>query len=701
MDELGRKIQFPEGLLDWAGHRAGGVRKLFYEKSGRPAESVIRTGLLQRLEEWTNGLADAATDDCPPIVLLVGGPGNGKTEAVEFAITNLDRSLRADSHLIEELSKQFLPDDGSPPPRLAKVDIAKWTNDRFDTIQIVQDASAGDFTRPNLSPAGLLLEELETLLQGQQRCVHLACVNRGVLDDALIIATDKGLKDVQQLLSQVVRCVGTGPEPISCWPLEKYSSIGVWPMDIESLLRPQNDADITTTPAADLLHFATAEGKWPALGECAAGENCPFCLSRQQLSSEPARSSLLHILRWYELASGKRWSFRDLASLYSYLLAGAPPEGAGQAKYSPCEWAAKLQGQRALTGGGRTRLLAPYQLLSRFYRHALFGTWPKVSVRNLKKALRELDLQDDEVLNGLVQFLNDSRRLAIPPTLRTQLDELCEVLDPALADPDTEVMLSSNTTVFYREIDARFSQSVEEGLSFLRNKRCLATLETDLLKDMDGADKRLAKAGLARNRPDTARRLQSIVRDFACRLARRSVGCRSAAVRDGATLISFEKVVAGDDQLLYEAAVQVEELLNKGQRFAVVLNTTFGEPIPAAERRVTLTTDRQRVRVPDEAAVERPSAALRFLTVGPPSRRQFIPITYELYRSVLELRLGMLEASLPKAVVALLDITRAKLGGRIVRERDALELGTIQIGLRKETIVFQRGKFLVKRGSEG
>jgi hypothetical protein len=57
----------------------------------------------------------------------------------------------------------------------------------------------------------------------------------------------------------------------------------------------------------------------------------------------------------------------------------------------------------------------------------------------------------------------------------------------------------------------------------------------------------------------------------------------------------------------------------------------------------------------------------------------------------------MLEASLPKAVVALLDITRARLGGRIVRDEDALELGTIQIGLRKDAIVRQRGRFLVKR----
>jgi hypothetical protein len=700
MDELGREVQFPKGLLDWAGHRAGGVRKLFYEKSGRPSESVIRTRLLQRLEEWTDGLANGNRHVFPHVVLLVGGPGNGKTEAVEFAIRNLDRSLNGDGRLVQSLAEQFVPNDGSPPPRLAFVDASKLTDDRYTLIQIVQDASAGDFTRPSLSPAELLLEELETLLQQGEKCIHLACVNRGVLDDALIIATDGGKRDVQQLLAQVVRSVGADPEPISCWPLEKYSGIAVWPMDIESLLRPHTEADVTTTPAAELLHFATAEDKWPALGECAAGETCPFCLSRHYLSSEPGRSSLLHILRWYELASGKRWSFRDLASLYSFLLAGAPPEGAGHAKYSPCEWAARQQAERTAAGGARVKLLAPYLLLSKFYRHAIFGNWPKVNARNVKSALRELELQDDNVLNGLLHFFNDSRRLAIPPTLRTQLDELCEVLDPALADPDTDVELSSNTTVFYREIDARFSQSVEEGLVFLRNKRCLTVLETDLLKDLDGADKRLAKAGLTRNRPDAARRLQAIVRDFACRIARRSVGCRSAAIRDGATLVSYEKVVAGDEQLLYEAAVQVEELLNKGQRFSVVLNTTFGEPIPGIERRVTLTTDRQRVRVPDEIDAERPASALRFLTVGSSSRRQFIPITYELYRSVLELRLGMLEASLPKAVVALLDITRAKLGGRIVREKDALELGRIQIGLRKDTIVFQRGKFLVKKGSD-
>jgi hypothetical protein len=222
-------------------------------------------------------------------------------------------------------------------------------------------------------------------------------------------------------------------------------------------------------------------------------------------------------------------------------------------------------------------------------------------------------------------------------------------------------------------------------------------LEIELLKSLEGADARLSAAAITKNRPEIANRIQSMLRDFACRIVRRSVGCRAAAVRDGDILIDFERVVAGHEQLLYEASQQVESLLNSGDKFSVVLNTTFGEPIPSPERRVTLTTDKQRVRVPKDIILERPVTALKFLTVGPESRREFIPLTYELYKSVRELRMQMLAASLPRAVVALLDITRARLGGHIVRDEELLEAGIIQIGIRKDVIVRQRGQFLIKR----
>src|SRR5258705_11479463 len=83
---------FPAGLLGWSGHRTGGVRRLFYAASGRPTGVVVDTPLLMRLKKWAMALGQN-NENTPRIVLLVGGPGNGKTEAVEFTIQQLDSAF--------------------------------------------------------------------------------------------------------------------------------------------------------------------------------------------------------------------------------------------------------------------------------------------------------------------------------------------------------------------------------------------------------------------------------------------------------------------------------------------------------------------------------------------------------------------------------------------------------------------------------
>lgn len=87
------RTEFPTGLLEWAGHRSGGVRKPFFESSGRPCKVVIDTPLLQRLRNWVTDVTSST--DVPRSVLLVGGPGNGKTEAVEHILRTLDDTLAA------------------------------------------------------------------------------------------------------------------------------------------------------------------------------------------------------------------------------------------------------------------------------------------------------------------------------------------------------------------------------------------------------------------------------------------------------------------------------------------------------------------------------------------------------------------------------------------------------------------------------
>lgn len=696
--EITNNIDLPAALWNWAGHKSGGVRRLFYEASGRPSGQVIRTPLLTRLERWAGAIARNERD-APRGVALVGGPGNGKTEAVEFAVEALDAALGLDRALRDAVAAQFMGQGDNPPPRIARMDLREVSGGRLGwTLGIVQDASAPDATLPRASPAALLLDELEQVLTSGDRLVYLACVNRGVLDDALILATDQGRAQVSQLLREMVNSVGQSLDATPCWPLPGFPAIATWPMDVESLVVSPPDEDASA--ALQLLQVATDAMRWPQYGECVAGDLCPYCTSRRLLSAEPHRGSLLQILRWYELAAGKRWSFRDLFSLVSFLLAGAPGETKGKAKKSPCEHAAQLLqlGSGRAEASAAQRHAALFVLAAAQYHHALFGVWSPRGLRTYWAHLGELKLRDHPVLAGLYHFLARPQAHSIPHTLSTQLSGLVEALDPALAEPESTVQLSNATTIAFRDLDVRFSQSTRQGLAFIRQFHCLTKLDINLLARLADADDELPTIEAARKHPHVVARVQSWVRDFACRYTRRAVGVRGGATREATTLADFERVASGDLKLLHDAIKQVDALLNDGDRFVVSLNTTFGEPLPPAQRRAVLVTSKQKVKAREWPLGDRPRPPTRFLEVGAKGASHSIALTYELYRSVRELRRGMQPASLPRPVVALLDATRARLAGTIVRSEELLEDGQIRVGTRNEFIVRELGHFLVQQG---
>lgn len=687
--------RYPGGLLDWAGNRAGGVKKLFYEASGRPAGQVIGTPLLERLGRWAAAVAEN-DPKIPKAILLIGGPGNGKTEAVEFTIGQVDASFGLGGRLVSDLASKFAPADGATAPRLATSGEVVFPHPlAIERISIVQDASVSERDRTE-SPAELLVEDLDALLKGDARRLYLACVNRGILDDALIVATEAPNEGVRSLLMTIVQAVALNTDAPECWPLDGYQDFAVWPMDVETLT---DEIEGRESAASQLLGIALSPEDWPQAKECAAAEQCPFCTSRAQLSKEPYRSSFLKILRWYELASGKRWNFRDLFSLISFLLAGSPPS-LSTSPYEPCEWAARLLSLNPKAGLKHeiARHRGLLNVLSAQYQHALFGSWPVEHAKSLRRDLADLKLTDEPFLSALLQFLSLDKKRPLTATLASQLSGLSDFLDPGFADPDHVVGVSSNTDIHFRDIDRRFSLSVQEGRRFISKYGCLSALEIEVLKAFEVADNRLSDEAVRRHKPATATRVQALLRTIACQLVRRSVGVRSGVTRDAVVLGDFHRVSRGDPALLHEAVKRVEMLLNDKERFVVTLNTTFGEPLPPPQRQAVLTTAKQKVKALEMPKGDRPVSPVRFLSVGSGVNGQAVALTYDLFKSAKVLRMGMIPASLPRSVVALLDTTRARLSGQIVRDEDLLDGSEIRIGMRDDVIVRELGTFLVRHG---
>ena len=691
---MDRMRVFPAQLVDWSGNRSGGVRRFFDDKSGRPSGEVIQTSLLDRLHGWARSIAEGQPGT-PRAVLLVGGPGNGKTEAIESTIMTMDEALGVNGKLAGLLRESYFPPEGQPVPRLAHASIEAGNGRRGQfSISVVQDAStvAGSHGK---TAAQLLLDELKQVAASQDGSAYLCCVNRGILDDALIEAAETGRVEVEEIIEAITAAISVSAEAPSCWPMQDFPEIAVWPMDAETLFLPTGSGG--TAPARVVFDKALDASHWEPEGRCAAGPNCPFCGSRSTLSSSRELESLLSILRWHEVGTGMRWSFRDLFSLASYLLAGHLG-GVVEASAGPCDWAAtqlKLD-ERARQGErpSKTSSTAIFQLVSARYQHALFHGWETGQVPALRKAIGDLDLKDDNTARGLLWFLESRRVSYLPTMISDPLEGLSKLLDPALTDPNRLVELPNGREMPLRDIDARFSRSVREGIDFLAESKILSEIEEDLLTRLGRLEEYLSKPLVRRKRPATATSLQRFLRDFACRVARRSIGCRLALVPDGETLEEFRRILEDSGQTgLYEVAREVEGLLNEGRDFEISLTTTFGQPMPPSSMRATLVAQSQPVDPYSRHAEDRPRLPISFLKIGDGQSSQPIALTYELFKAMKELERGMSPASLAEGVLALLDTAKARLAGPLVRDERVLDRAYIRMGNSKKTVTFNRGVF--------
>jgi hypothetical protein len=696
------ELLYPEGLINWSGAKKGGVRQPFQEESGRPLKEKLLTPLVEKLSSWVESVV-AGTPGTPSAVLLVGGPGNGKTDAVEGAIDTFDRVSGADGQLLAKFKNQYKIYSDTIPPRRTEVEfygIVPDGSSMTPVIQLVQDATEKDPAQPDETAESLLLKELRAIRFSEYKGIYIGCVNRGILANTSALAIRNGDTEMASFIAAIVSAVSGGVDAPACWPLQE-SNLALWPMDVDSLVAPRN-GDPYNTIAHQVLEKALAEEKWKLA--CNNKADCPFCQNKALLTNEKARANLLQFLYYYELASGKRWTFRDFYSLVSHLFIGEPGSLMIDGKsYAPCDWTTKMLQLEAKGPSTLAGARARYLLTSRLYHHRLFSSWPRLASGKHLEAYHAVlagakvpDQLDEKAFNmakyhfGSLKVLAEKEHSAISGLLS---GEFTTFLDPALLH-GTQKMYETKDgkIVTVNDVDEHFSLSIKDGLELVSNR--LAPSERKLLVQLSEADEALMDQHHPSRVSKQVRLLQSSIRQFAGRLAKRSLGLKYGVSKDAKLFTDY----AG----LYQSNIQhenledlVEQLVNEDRRFfKIPLSTTFGQPVAHWDREVSLRVRSVKTSMEMfQGDSSRPANRFPFIKV----HNRYVPVTFALYKALVELEEGLDPASLPQEVFALFDEVKSVTAGHIARDKNFVD-GNVDLTIGQEAYTLKVGKTIRFRG---
>lgn len=691
------ELLYPEGLINWSGAKKGGVRQPFQEGSGRPVKEQLQTPLVEKLSLWVESII-AGVPEAPSAVLLVGGPGNGKTDAVEGAIGTFDRLSGANGQLLAKFASQYKTLSGALPPRRTEVEfsgIAPDSGGKAPIIRLVQDATEKDPMQPGETAESLLLGELRAIKLGEYKGIYIGCVNRGILANTSALAIRTGDTEMASFIARIVSAVSGGVDAPACWPLHE-SPLALWPMDVDSLVAPRNGYPDSSV-AHLVLEKALAEEKWtPA---CENKADCPFCQNRNLLASSKARDNLIQFLHYYELASGKRWTFRDLYSLVSHLFIGEPGSLTIDGKaHAPCDWTSKMLQLEARGPSTLAGARARYLLTSRLYHHRLFSNWPRLaSGKHLEahnavfKGSKILEQVEEKSLHmakyhfGALKALAEKDHTAISELLS---GDFATFLDPALLYGEQPLYTDTknNKIITVNDVDEHFSLSIKDGLDLVGGR--LAPSERKLLAQLSEADEALMDQHHPAKVSKQVRQLQSSVRQFAGRLAKRSLGVKYGKSKDEKLFFDYSELYKSDSK--HETLEDlVEQLVNEDRSFfKIPLSTTFGQPVAHWDREVSLRVRSVKTSIEMfQGDISRPANRFPFIQV----HNRYVPVTFSLYKALVELEDGLDPASLPQEVFALFDEVKSVTAGQIARDKNFVD-GNVNLTIGQDTYTLKVGK---------
>jgi hypothetical protein len=635
--------QFPFQLIKWGANKPTSVRIPFSSDSGRPAGKVIINKLIEALDNWI------ASPNGINAILFIGGPGNGKTDALEYIIDGIISKYSLDPKIKVQMTEMVAENR-----RNIEIDIHHGTLFPFKKIVAIPEASTGT---SNFSKEEALLNDFSNYLNDSE-VLYISCINRGILEDLKIHSNSRNETQILALIDEINNATkGEGSES---WPLSNNPNVGVWFMDIESLF----DNNRMPNPSQQIIEVLTNSDKWNWYNTNGYFQNeCPFYDNYLQISNYENSKNLSSILRSYELITENKLNFRNYFSLLSSLFAMNNGDG-----NDPIEFSLKNINLIHTSIPKEYDYIKSVFLLSfASYSLRLFRDWEE-TLDDFNLILESRKINDSPLLKNFLKLCQDESVRINLNSFQSEyekkfINQLNSVLDPFHSDHPRII-----------EIAESFSFSMEDG-----HASVIAELNINhnrLLEYFRMIENEIRASEDYNKFTNEFDLIIQKLRCFATQICSRIIGTKYGYTKDFNTLSEYNKLYedfkANKDKLarMFKGIIKSKEIYPLH---------SFGQPKPDKRNSVIIKSQSTSSKFEIKSVKTNFNrASQNGVFFEHSSTKLLIPLSYNLFKALSEIDSGVDKNSVNSNINALIERMESLLYSQFVHvepnEYDNLEL---------------------------
>lgn len=669
--------KYPEFFFGFSGSTKESVKAIGNRNSGWSSGKLIRTRLLSNLDALAADII-SGRKKLPPCIYLVGGPGNGKTEAAEYFLDQL-------------YGEGNVPKaEGGGGYLYFKKPLAEG----IDGVVVVEDASV--LTKEQVKNDALEFALRKNEVSAFKRFVYLCCVNRGVLAEAINFADINS--PATNFLSALTDVVSCGETSSKMWPLTGNphftnghfkSSIGqiyVWPMDAESLIDPHlYGGMLQQTPGYKLFESLFASVDASACEICEEKGYCPFFENIQAMKSGKGISDVITCLHAYEVVIGSKILFRDLLSVANVIFVGAEesyqvPKAERHVTATPCAWV--VQNAKVLREGNEVdQLASAFKLASRRYNQMLFGDYSEFQTKDVRALVgrlrKALDVNEFKSVDRLLRAIHDMTSKHKNSTRVWEMIHMdfCRRMDVALEESIDEL----------EKIEIGFCSSTQIGASVAKEYGAQSGTLLNVFEQLERCEEGLGNHtfDVSTERGELCRRCLQVLQVLGSRMAKREVGGLKPAVFNYDDINVYERICYDNDveeDVLAYVRKPLGKVLSLGNQYYAHVLQSVGQTRISPKYVFAIRVDNKcqiklekskSLPVSADAPVDpTPNVEIRYSYGNGETKLVRIPLTYSMFFALRKVKEGLSIASISEQTFVSLNLLSSKLLGMIMHSAE-------------------------------